>query len=46
MARHDREAYKAHYEEDLERRALEIEQKNVGLRHHEEVAYGPVSKEL
>ena len=31
---------------DLERRALEIEQKNVGLGYHEEIADVPVSKAL
>jgi len=37
VARYDKTAYQAHYAEDLERRALEIEQKSTAVGHHEEV---------
>jgi hypothetical protein len=37
VARYDKGAYRANYAEDLERRALEIEQKTSAVGHHEEV---------
>jgi len=47
VARHDKNLYQAHYAEDLERRALEIEQKNTAVGHHEEVRNEEVvNKEL
>jgi len=36
VARHDKNAYKANYAEDLERRAAEIERKGGVLGHHDE----------
>jgi hypothetical protein len=36
VARHDKNAYKAGYAEDLERRALEIQEKGEVLGQHEE----------
>jgi hypothetical protein len=47
VARRDKKLYQAHYAEDLERRALEIEQKNTAVGHHEELGNEPVvNKEL
>ena len=36
VARYDKEAYRANYAEDLERRAREIETKGQTVGHHEE----------
>ncbi|KAH8599350.1 MFS sugar transporter-like protein [Bisporella sp. PMI_857] len=38
VARYDKEAYRAHYAEDIERRALEIEQKGAAIGRHDEEA--------
>lgn len=38
VARYDKQAYKANYAEDLERRAMEIEQKTTAIEHQEETA--------
>jgi hypothetical protein len=40
VAGHDKNAFRANYAEDLERRALEIQEKNTVTAHHEETT-GP-----
>jgi hypothetical protein len=38
IAGHDKQTYQANYGEDLERRALEIQEKVNAVEHHEQVA--------
>jgi hypothetical protein len=42
VARHDKEAYKAHYAEDLERRALEIQEKTNVVDQREDIGQNEI----